>query len=98
MDDHDKLFRFPNCPGKIEVPTAQEKEALDAMMEIKMRVRELKERLGELRRADADRNGEEVSLIEEKLVRFKAEWNRWEEKRRDAARERMVFLGHEEGD
>jgi FtsZ-binding cell division protein ZapB len=98
MDGENKSFTFPSCPGKMEVPTAKEKEALDAMMVIKMRVRDLKERLGALRNSGVDRNAGEISLIEEKLVRFKSDWNRWEEKRRDAARERMVALGHEEAD
>ena len=82
-----------SCPGKIKVPTEKEVEALTAMKEIKERVRELKKRLVSMDAKDT----EEKETMEYELVFLKKEWNRWELKRKDAARERMIILGHEEG-
>lgn len=83
------------CPGKIEVPTEEEREALTAMKEIKARVRDVKKRLAVL--ADSKRDGasKEMLDLEEELASLKTQWNQWEEKRRRAANERMILLGHE---
>jgi hypothetical protein len=83
------------CPGKIEVPTEEEREALTAMKAIKARVRDLKKRLAGL--ADSKRDGasKEILDLEEELASLKTQWNQWEEKRRRAANERMISLGHE---
>lgn len=83
------------CSGKIEVPTEAEREALTAMKAIKARVRDLKKRLASL--ADSKRHGasKEILDLEEELASLKTQWNQWEEKRRRAANERMILLGHE---
>jgi hypothetical protein len=83
------------CPGKIEVPTEEEREALTAMKAIKARVRDVKKRLAVL--ADSKRDGasKEMLDLEEELASLKTHWNQWEEKRRRAANERMILLGHE---
>lgn len=83
------------CPGKIEVPTEEEREALTAMKAIKARVRDVKKRLAVL--ADSKRDGasKEMLDLEEELASLKTQWNQWEEKRRRAANERMILLGHE---
>ena len=71
-----------------QVPTEDEMEALKAMRAIKDRVRDLKNRI--------DGSPESVPGLENEMARLKAEWNEWEEKRKDAARKRMILLGHEE--
>ena len=85
------------CPGKMEVPTPKEQEALAAMKSIKERVRALKNRLASLHVSDSDEGADEILTKENELARLKVDWNRWEEKRKTAAKERMIILGHEEG-
>ena len=85
------------CAGKIEVPTEKETEALGAMKSIKEEVRALKKRLASLNASDSDEGADEILTKENELARLKVDWNRWEEKRKAAAKERMIILGHEEG-
>jgi len=86
-----------SCPGKMEVPTEKETEALGAMKSIKEQVRALKKRLASLNASDSNEEVDEILTKENELVRLKVDWNRWEEKRKAAAKERMIILGHEEG-
>jgi len=88
--------QFPSCPGKLEVPTPEEREALSAMRSIKERVRVLKKRLTALNGSIRNDNAGEISDIEQELARLKKDWNKWEKRRQKAARERMIYLGHEE--
>jgi len=83
------------CPGHKEVPTKKEQEALSAMRFIKERVRELKKGLGAMKASDQDKNAGRTSEIQEELAHLKVDWSRWEEKRKKAAKERMIQLGHE---
>lgn len=76
--------------GPVEVPTKDEKEALDALLRIKGRVREIKDRI-------ETATGETASL-EEELKGLRSEWETWQKRREEAARKRMVLLGHEEPD
>lgn len=92
--DNDSSSRV--CPGKIEVPTEKEREALAAMKSIKERVREIKSRLTSLRDSSNDEGGQEALSLNEELTRLKAEWEEWEKRREEAQRERMILLGHEE--
>ena len=85
------------CPGKMEVPTEKEREALAAMKSIKERVRELKRYLASLDTLGRDQDAGEILTVKNELARLKVDWNRWEEKRKTAAKERMIILGHEEG-
>ena len=84
------------CKG-IALPTDDEVEALSAMKALKLRVRVIKEEISEISRGDKEGGARSLSALEEELLVLKEEWNRWEEKRRNAARERMILLGHEEG-
>lgn len=73
----------------MEVPTEREKEALDALRRIKQEVRRLKESLaGDPGREDLRRE----------LESLRAEWETWRTRQEEAARERMVLLGHEDPD
>jgi len=81
------------CAGPVEVPTKREQEALNKLKAIKTRVRELKRARGETEDALADQSQD---AIERELNHLKEEWNRWEDEKKEAARERMILLGHEE--
>ncbi len=93
MENPDRI-----CPGKMEVPTPKEQEALAGMKSIKERVREMKKRLAALEDSGRGQDADEMQRLEKELDRLKAEWDQWEEKRKAAAKERMIILGHEEGD
>jgi len=94
----EKFALFENgCKG-IEVPTDDEVEALKAMKTIKIQVREIKQKISE---TSSDKKGGDVSTLsrlERDLEKLKKKWIQWEEKRKKAARERMIRLGHEEED
>lgn len=83
--------------GGIQVPMEDELKALDAMRAIKERVRDAKRRLKEITVGEGLRE-EERSELEEELAGLKNEWRKWDEKRKEAARKRMILLGHEEAD
>lgn len=82
-----------SCPGKIEIPTKREQEALGKMKAIKERVRELKSQLNIIEEDSLEKDSVEAKR---ELDRLKVEWETWETKRKEAAKERMIFLGHEE--
>jgi chromosome segregation ATPase len=82
---------------RIQVPSEEEVEALNAMREIKRKVRGLHKAIFSLSSNKPGEN-EELQRLESELERLKTEWKGWEEKRKDAARVRMILLGHEEPD
>ncbi len=86
----------PGCPGRVEIPTEKEREALAAMRALKGRIRKLKECLAELEGPRPNEDTGDAREIIEELARLREDWDRWEKKRRQAARERMILLGHEE--
>ena len=75
-----------SCKGS-EVPAEDELVALNAMRAIKDRVRDLKKRI--------DGNAESMRDLEREMAQLKAEWNEWGKKRKEAARKRMILLGHD---
>lgn len=85
-----------SCCKKLEVPSEEEVVALNAMRAIKARVRELKKRLSAI--SSSRNEGDRVKAIEleKRMETLRAEWNEWENKRKKAAAERMILLGHEE--
>lgn len=94
MDDKQENT-FPQhaaCPGAIKIPTEKEQKALSEMRRIKDRVRSLKERLKGL---EASGSSEEIQAVKNDLAVLKKEWDAWEKRRKAAARERMMLLGHE---
>jgi chromosome segregation ATPase len=82
---------------RIEVPSREEVEALNAMREIKKKVRELNKAISPL---STNRPGEKAALqrLELEMERLKEDWKEWEQKRKEAARVRMILLGHEKPD
>jgi chromosome segregation ATPase len=85
------------CPGKIEVPTEKEQAILAAMKAVKDRVRQLKQSLKSMQSAESGSEAE-LAGAEQELARLKVEWDSLDERRKKAARERMIQLGHEEPD
>jgi len=81
------------CGGAVEVATRREQDALINLKAIKTRVRELKRARAE---TGDDLTDQRRDAIERELQHLKREWDRWEEERREAARERMILLGHEQ--
>ena len=80
----------------MEVPTEDELVALNAMRTIKERSKEIKKSLSEISSSDENEDAEKILELEREMEKLKADWREWEEKRKDAARERMIMLGHEE--
>ena len=84
-----------SCCKKLEVPSEDEVVALNAMRAIKERVRELKMRLSEISSSQKDEDKAEALELQKKIEELKVQWNEWEEKRKKAAKQRMILLGHE---
>ena len=81
---------------KIDVPTEEEVRALNELRCIKERVRELKKKISDLSAGVMGGTRDDLMILEKEMAELKEEWLSWEEKRQQAARERMVILGHEE--
>ena len=97
MNEKHKLLYERDCPGQcqqVEVPSEEEVAALNEMRSIRNDARDLKKRLSEISRPAKEADAEEVNKLEAELKRLKEEWERWEQKREDAARKRMILLGH----
>ncbi|MBW1998401.1 MAG: hypothetical protein JRJ29_10620 [Deltaproteobacteria bacterium] len=77
-----------------EIPDKNELEALNAMRRIKERVRTIKRKIDDLRSREGN-GSPEVKTLQEEVKRLRDEWNLWEKRREEAARERMIKLGHE---
>ncbi len=75
-----------------EIPTDDEVRALNALREIKGRVRKLKEII--LSESEGDSFSSEKIQVESELLKLKKEWKEWERKRESAEKERMIALGH----
>ena len=82
---------------RMDVPSEEEVEALNAMREIKQRVRELRKAISHLC-ANKPAQNEGRQSLELEMEFLKKEWKDWEEKRKEAARIRMILLGHEKPD
>jgi uncharacterized coiled-coil DUF342 family protein len=89
-----------SCGGgcrRLEVPTEDELKALNAMRDIKTKARGLKEEIFRLASSTGSKN-DEIARLENEVERLRKEWREWDEKRREAARIRMILLGHENPD
>jgi hypothetical protein len=64
------------------------------MKAVKERVREIKSRLARLEDDPVEEKNRRVAALHEELAQLKEAWHRWEGKRNEAARERMILLGH----
>jgi len=82
---------------RIEVPTEDEMKALRAMREIKEKVRDLNKRISGISSRLGEKDGEAECLGDE-INHLKREWKQWEERLKEAARIRMILLGHENPD
>ena len=95
-DDSESLNDCKSSCQPVQVPTEDECMALDALRAIKDNVRALKKKLSGISSRGEDKDTGERMALEKELAQLKTEWNEWEEKRRKAATERMILLGHEE--
>ncbi|MFC1579913.1 hypothetical protein ACFL4N_03265 [Thermodesulfobacteriota bacterium] len=95
-DQIDELSLCETSCKQVKVPTEDEVEALNAMRVVKERVRSVKDRISRLSAPREASEIEERSRLEKEIAQLKSEWDRLEERRNEAARERMVLLGHEE--
>ena len=82
--------------GRVEVPTEDEVRALSALRAIKERVRGIKKTIRELSPQEQEGGGETLHSLEGELEELRGRWKEWEDKRKKAARERMIRLGHED--
>lgn len=81
---------------KIDVPTDEEVCALTELRSIKERVRELKKKISDLSAGLVAGTRDDLMILERQMEDLKEEWLSWEEKRQQAAKERMIILGHEQ--
>ena len=91
---NDDTLNTVDCENRcksMELPTDEELKALNRLREIKKRVRQLKK---EMALMASDSLFEERSRSEGELIELKKEWEVWEKRRDEAARERMIALGH----
>jgi chromosome segregation ATPase len=95
QNQENQLDCTPGC-SEVEVPTELELKALNALRGIKSRVRKIKEEISKLTQKHGRDKDEEIRNLQEQLAALKQDWNRWDEKRKEAAKIRMIMLGHEE--
>jgi hypothetical protein len=95
-DLDDNRMECEKACRKIEVPTDEELKALNALRAIKTQVRDLKSRIYDLTEDHGHEKGQEIKTLENQLASLKEEWIAWEGKRKEAARIRMIMLGHED--
>jgi len=77
------------------VPTDDEVCALNELRCLKDRVRELKKKISELSAGLVAGTRDDLIILEQQMEHLKEQWLSWEEKRQQAAKERMIVLGHE---
>lgn len=82
----------PHCNG-IDVPTEKEIAILMDMKKVKERVRKIKGRLSQI---SSSKENEEAGRLKREMKALKNKWSGLDERRKAAAHERMVILGHEE--
>ena len=100
MAKGDNMKTISSCKNQCqpkEVPSEDEIMALNAMRSIKDRVRVLKRRLSGILSPGVDEDAAERLMLEKELAQLREEWNEWEKNRIEAARQRMILLGHEDG-
>jgi hypothetical protein len=86
-----------HCKG-VEVPTEEEVVALNAMREIRNEAKVLKAQIESLRKRTDGEADEELAAAEIAVERLRMQWQECQQRRKKAARERMILLGHEEPD
>jgi hypothetical protein len=82
--------------GEPEIPTEAELRALNALRSIKTQVRDVKKRISDLGENYDQTKLDEIKNLQHQLTALREEWNLWDERRKEAARIRMIMLGHEE--
>ncbi|MGE5842553.1 MAG: hypothetical protein ACM335_09765 [Deltaproteobacteria bacterium] len=80
----------------IDVPTDDEVRALNELRCIKERLREIKKKVSDLSAGIVAGTRDDLMILESEMADLKEEWLSWEEKRQQAAKDRMITLGHEQ--
>ena len=83
------------CQG-VQVPTEDELAALDAMRAIKFRGTQVKKNLSEVSSSQREEDRQATLALQKELEQLRREWKRWEKKRQEATKQRMILLGHYE--
>jgi len=92
----DKTACQQSC-RKIDIPTEEEVAALNQLRSIKDRLRKLRKQISDLSAGLVEgATRDDLMLLEDQVAELKEEWLVWEDKRQQAARERMIILGHED--
>ena len=82
--------------GGLEVPTDDEVAVLNEMRELKNQVKSIKGKISEISSSDDDSKKEDLAGLEGNLASLKKKWDDLDARRQEAARQRMIILGHEE--
>jgi len=102
MKDHKDFLKTIDsptaCPGGIEIPTRKEQAVLAEMRRVKDRVRKIKSELEGLEAGVPQDSNFRGAALKQELSRLRSLWDDLESRRKSAARERMVLLGHENPD
>jgi acyl carrier protein phosphodiesterase len=91
-----QFFATDRCSGEFVPLTRDEEAILARMRDVKARVAEVKQEIGEL---EGRVNGESLERMGERKRRLDAlrcEWQELDRRRQEAARLRMQLLGHED--
>ena len=96
-DINRKTFPTVECPGQVQVPTPKELASLDAMRDIKERVRKLKQERRNVAFKETAEGRDHISALDYEMARLKKKWETLELKWKSDVNERMIYLGHEEG-
>ena len=87
------------CPSKSTLFTKEELEILAKLKALKEEARRVKARLEELREEEergvlSSRLEEEKRVCQDRLSHLRVEWEEFRQKGDEAARQRMIHLGH----
>ncbi|MFH1490255.1 MAG: hypothetical protein ABII06_15225 [Pseudomonadota bacterium] len=83
-----------HCKG-LEVPTDDEVAVLNEMRALKDQVKSIKRKISGISPSGDGSKKEDLAGLESDLARLKIEWKDLDAKRQEAARQRMIILGHE---
>ncbi|MBN1104837.1 MAG: hypothetical protein JXL84_15575 [Deltaproteobacteria bacterium] len=97
-DEEQESCGCGNFCGGIDVPTEAERVALDGMRSVRNEAKALKEKMARIEKEGSAEEKAERDLVRREIDRLRSEWQEWEKKREEAAKERMILLGHEKPD
>ena len=84
-----------HCKG-VQVPTDKEVAVLNAIRSLKEEAKVVKKKMEAIKSSEKHTGGESLASLQGKMALFRKEWEALDKKREEAARERMIVLGHVE--